>query len=173
MDQAFIELLGLKDLKVPLKKYWPALGPNWDGLATLSDESVILVEAKANIKELASPPCGAESEASIKQILQSIADTQKYMGIAGNYARPELWFNAFYQYANRLAHLHFLSTLNGVSTHLVFLDIINDPDSGAEAVRSIREWENLTLLVESCLGLSPSKRLMKFVHHVHVDVSTL
>lgn len=169
-DQAFLDRLGITPGKVPLKQFWPSGGPHWDGLALTSNGEVVLVEAKANITEFATAPCGAESPASIDQIKKSLSEVQRFMGIAGNRCRPELWFNAFYQYANRLAHLYFLRELNGIPTHLVFLDIVNDPDSGNEAVKSSDEWKSLVRLAETCLGITASKPLMKHVHHIHLDV---
>ena len=106
-----------------------------------------------------------------KRILDSLKETQEFMGIKGNRNRPDLWFNAFYQYTNRLAHLYFLRELNKIPTYLIFLDIVNDPDSGNDAVKSVKEWESLVRLVEACLGITPKKPLMKYVHHIHFDVS--
>jgi len=172
-DQAFLDCLGLSANEVPLKKFWPKGGPHWDGLARTGANEVILVEAKANIVEFATDPCGAESPASIKHIKQSLSDVQQFMGISGNRCRPELWFNSFYQYVNRIAHLYFLRELNGIPTHMIFLDIVNDPDSGKNTVRSTDEWKSLVRLAEACLGISPGKKLMKHVHHIHIDVTDL
>lgn len=174
-DQEFLERLGIVPetvpLTVPLLDFWPNGGPHWDGLATTSTGGVILVEAKANIAEFATNPCGAGDPASILQINNSLSDVQQFMHIAANRCRPELWFNAFYQYANRLAHLYFLRELNGIPTHLIFLDIVNDPDSGDGAVKSTDEWKSLVQLAEACLGITPRKPLMKYVHHIHFDVA--
>ncbi len=172
-DQAFLDRLGISANKVPLKKFWPKGGPHWDGLALTSANEVILVEAKANIVEFASDPCGAVSPASIRRIKQSLSDVQQFMGISGDRCRPELWFNAFYQYVNRIAHLYFLRELNSIPTHLIFLDIVNDPDSGKDSVTSAEEWKSLVRLVEACLGISQGKNLMKHVHHIHFDVGDL
>ena len=169
-DQAFLDRLGIKPGKVPLKDFWPNGGPHWDGLATTSKKEIILVEAKANVVEFATDPCSAESKKSIKRILDSLKDTQEFMGIKGKRNRPELWFNAFYQYTNRLAHLYFLRELNKIPTYLIFLDIVNDPDSGKKAVKSSNEWDSLVRLAESCLGITPKKPMMKYVHHIHLDV---
>jgi hypothetical protein len=95
------------------------------------------------------------------------------MGINGNRCRPELWFNSFYQYVNRIAHLYFLRELNGIPTHMIFLDIVNDPDSGKDTVTSTEEWKSLVRLAEACLGISQRKKLMKHVHHIHIDVTDL
>lgn len=169
-DQAFLDCLGITPSKVPLKAFWPSGGPHWDGLALTSTGEVILVEAKANIVEFATDPCGAESPASIDQIKKSLGELQQFMDIKGNRCRPELWFNAFYQYANRLAHLYFLRQLNDIPTHLIFLDIINDPESGDGGVKSADGWKSLVRLAEACLGITASKPLMKHVHHIHIDV---
>jgi hypothetical protein len=32
-DESFLELLGIDNLKVPLRDFWPRSGPRWDGLA--------------------------------------------------------------------------------------------------------------------------------------------
>lgn len=170
-DQAFLDCLGKTPPKVALRQFWPSGGPHWDGLALTSNGEVILVEAKANITEFATDPCGAESPTSIHHIKKSLSEVQQFMGIARNRCRPELWFNAFYQYANRLAHLYFLHELNCIPTHMVFLDIVNDPDSGDDAVKSSDEWNSLVRLAEACLGITSGKPLMKYVHHIHLDVS--
>lgn len=169
-DQEFLDRLGVKPEKKLLKDFWPTRGPHWDGLATTSTKEIILVEAKANVVEFATDPSGAKSEKSIELIMDSLKKTQKFMGIKGKRNRPELWFNAFYQYANRLAHLYFLRELNKFPTYLIFLDIVNDPDSGKKAVKSTNEWESLVKLAEACLGITPTKPLMEYVHHIHFDV---
>lgn len=172
-DQSFLDRLPIIPRKKHLLDFWPSGGPHWDGLALTSNEEVILVEAKANIVEFASPPCGAEAPESIEQIMRSLSEVQKFMKIPRNRCRPELWFNAFYQYANRLAHLYFLHELNGIPTHMVFLDIVNDPDSENDAVKSSDEWKSLLRLAEACLGITSGKPLMKRVHHIHLDVAGL
>jgi len=170
-DQAFLDRLGIEDSKKSLLQFWPRGGPHWDGLAITSKKQVILVEAKANIAEFATHPCGAKSPKSVRQILESLGQVQQFMHIEKNRRRPELWANAFYQYTNRIAHLYFLRELNCIPTHMIFLDIINDPDSGNDAVKSADEWRLLVRLAEGCLGITPKKPLMKHVHHIHLDVS--
>src|SRR5262245_58926930 len=50
-DDAFLKRLELDNLSVPLKTFWPASGPRWDGLARTESNKVLLVEAKAYIEE--------------------------------------------------------------------------------------------------------------------------
>ncbi|MBR9802641.1 hypothetical protein GYB59_13570 [bacterium] len=171
-DQAFLDRLGVSPLEKPLNQFWPNGGPHWDGLAITQSGEVILVEAKANIVEFATDPSAAGEE-SKPAILDSLGEVQQFMRIGEKRRRPELWFNAFYQYANRIAHLYYLRELNGIPTHLICLDIINDPDSGEDAVKSADEWKSLVRLAEACLGISRTKRLMKHVHHIHVDVKEM
>lgn len=48
-DKAFIDKLNLNNLKVPLKDFWPRMGPQWDAFGKSNDNKIFLVEAKANI----------------------------------------------------------------------------------------------------------------------------
>jgi len=50
-DEDFISKFGLPALRLPLKEFWPANGPRWDGLARTSSGKLIFVEAKAYIEE--------------------------------------------------------------------------------------------------------------------------
>jgi hypothetical protein len=52
-DETFLGLLGVKDLHIPLREFWPAGGPRYDALAKTSGDKIILLEAKAYIEELA------------------------------------------------------------------------------------------------------------------------
>ena len=46
--------LNVKLSKVPLPKFWPARGPQWDALGCAQFGEVILVEAKAHVSEIMS-----------------------------------------------------------------------------------------------------------------------
>src|SRR6266566_7850402 len=50
-DEEFLYRLGVSDLRVPLRDFWPEGGPRWDGLAKTKSGKLILVEAKAYIEE--------------------------------------------------------------------------------------------------------------------------
>src|SRR5262245_44085249 len=50
-DEAFLQRLGLNNLLVPLKSFWPPSGPRWDGLARTESGKILLIEAKAYIEE--------------------------------------------------------------------------------------------------------------------------
>ena len=66
-DRDFLEAVGRCDLAGELARWWPASGPRWDALGVTSDGGVVLVEAKANVPEIANgPACGAGSSGSAK-----------------------------------------------------------------------------------------------------------
>jgi hypothetical protein len=173
-DQDFINRLGLPPLRRALATFWPLRGACWDGLAVTKDGQPLLFEAKANIPELASTPTQASAKESLALIHESLTVVQAAVNVEAKRRRPELWASAFYQYANRIAHLYFLRECNGLDAHLFFVDFINDDDSGDDAVRSVSEWQSLTRLVEACLGIPRTRTgLMKYVHHIYFDVASL
>jgi hypothetical protein len=72
-DQDFLRRLGiLNKIKYSLSDFWPNNGPQWDALG-ISDDEIILVEAKANISEMVSSGIGAKNPKSIKKMKSDIA----------------------------------------------------------------------------------------------------
>jgi hypothetical protein len=61
-DKDFLMRLGISvnKMKYPLSDFWPGNDPQWDALG-VSDDEIILVEAKANIPEMVSPGTGAKN----------------------------------------------------------------------------------------------------------------
>jgi hypothetical protein len=158
-DDAFLQRLGLSDLTVPLKRFWPAGGPRWDGLARTGSGKVILIEAKAYIEEAVDYRSRATG-GSLTQIAQSLADAKKAFA-----ARSEAtWDVPFYQYANRLAHLHFLAGLNKIDAYLLFVYFAGAPDVPRPC--ATQEWEGAIRLVTKCLGIEAHKYRDRFAHLV-------
>ena len=122
-DGDFLDRVGHPELRQQLKEYWPSRGPQWDGLGKLDDGTIVLIEAKANIPELRSS-CGA-SPRPREKIAAALRDTAASLGGAVTAA----WTDGYYQYANRLAHLHFLHDA-GVPAQLLFVYFIGDADVG-------------------------------------------
>jgi len=145
-DEDFLSLLGIGErLKTPLKDFWPPRGPQWDALGRTKD-TVFLVEAKANIPELRSPPTKASQKARDK-IISALDKTKRYMGIDDSFR----WEAAYYQYANRIAHLHFLKTINGIDARLVFVYFIGD--SSVRGPASENEWRKAIGEAKMKLGI--------------------
>lgn len=165
-DMAALRQLGIARLPVePLSAFWPPRGPVWDALATTGTEHLILVEAKANIPEAASPKSKA-SPGSLRTIQRSLRRVQRAIAPKSEYD----WSGVFYQYANRLAHLYLFREINGFPAELVFVYFINAIDVGGPATGA--EWNAVTTLTHAALGLGRHP-MLQHVHHVVVDVEDL
>jgi len=161
-DEEFLERLGIKTLETPLNDFWPNKGPQWDGLGKGSDDEVFIVEAKANLPEIGSPPSGA-GEKSLQLIRESLNTTKSYLGINNNID----WSGKFYQYTNRLAHLYYLRVLNGIPAYLIFLYFIGD--DSVNGPNSINEWNAAISDMKEYLGIEKHK-LSGYIADVFIDV---
>lgn len=130
-DGDFLERIGRPELTPALKDFWPSRGPQWDGLGKFDDGTLVLIEAKANIPELKSK-CAASAK-SREKIDRSLAETAQALGTAVTPA----WTDEYYQYANRLAHLHLLGT---VSVPAMLLLIYFTGDDSVNGPRDTGEW---------------------------------
>jgi hypothetical protein len=162
-DQAFLDRIGAGLTDRPLSSFWPSNGPQWDGLARSKSGDIVLVEAKAYIAEMASPPSQA-SAASLAKIRAALQETQAYLEISGD----RDWAGAFYQYANRLAHLYLLRTLNRLPAWLVFVHFIGD--SEMKGPNSRDEWETAIDGMHEALGIGATHKLKPHVIDVFLDV---
>jgi len=165
-DALFLAQLDLDELAPDLAAFWPDRGPQWDALGITDAGHVLLVEAKAHIDELCSPPSAAKAERSTALIKSSLAETTAAFG-----ATPKAdWSNTFYQYANRLAHLHFLCMAN-IHAWLVLVNFVGDAEMNGPDTR--QEWEAAYRIVNHVMGIRERTRLMRRVLHVYPDVKTL
>ena len=165
MDAAFLDRLGVSLDQRGLRDFWPNLGPRWDGLAR-SGDSVLLIEAKANVSELNSSPCGAQL-ASRAKIRAALNETRDFLKVKSDTD----WTRCFYQYANRLAHLYLLRELNGCDAYLVFVYFVDDDST--EPVSQIG-WHAAIALAKAHLGLpKKSDWTSRYVKDVYVDTANL
>ena len=151
-DDAFLKLLGIQLARHPRKDFWPKRGPQGDALATIEGTGALLVEAKANVPEVVSPGTGA-SPASRMLIDRSLREVKRYLGVDPNIP----WTGKLYQYANRIAHLYLLRTLNRIDTHLVFVYFTGDVDVGGPS--SVAEWRGAFSGAKRALGFPARPRL--------------
>lgn len=149
-----------------LSEFWPRRGPVWDALAIAGGTHRLLIEAKAHIPELISGDSKAagESRELIEKTLEAVRRELAPRSKQDWSASP------FFQYANRLAFLHLLRSMNEVPAHLVFVYFTND--SMMSGPETEAEWRGAIRLMEASLGLSAHK-LSPFVHKVFVDVRSL
>jgi len=161
-DEAFLDTLSVRLQKRSLESFWPNGGPVWDGLARTGRGDVILVEAKSHISEMASS-CQARNPESRKLIERSLRETADFYGASS----PGNWTDGYYQYANRLAHLHLLRNLNGIEAWLCFVCFVNDREMNGPTAQS--EWERAIEDIHNHLGIK-SETLRPYVIDLFVDV---
>jgi hypothetical protein len=161
-DQSFLDLLNVGKLTRSLPSFWPRSGPRWDAFGRNDDGALVLVEAKAHIKETTTM-CSARPR-SREKIAQAFNEVAAAWGVSVTPA----WISMHYQYANRLAHAFFLQELNARPTILVFLHIIGDSQMSGPSSRAA--WETSIAEVHKRLGLR--KRLPGYIRDAFVDVSS-
>jgi hypothetical protein len=162
-DEAFLDKVTITLPKVPLPKFWPARGPQWDALGRAPSGEVILVEAKAHVSEILSSGSQA-SPVSLAKIRKALTATASDL-----HAKPGLdWTLRFYQYTNRLAHAYLLHKLNRVPTRLVFVYFIGDPD--LDGPTSKRKWVAAINVLHEALGIRG--RVPSYVVDVFIDIKT-
>ena len=161
-DDSFLELIGSSHLQPDLAAFWPRRGPQWDAVGRVDENKVLLIEAKAHIREFCTPGTGASaaSRAQIEAALHSVAED---IG-----ATPKCsWAELFYQLANRLAHLWFLRR-NGVDAYLVLVGFTGDKEmQGPETAEA---WHAAYEVAAYTLGLPKRHKLARFIIHVNPQV---
>ena len=160
-DHAFLDRLGVSLPKRRLEDFWPSGGPQWDALGRAASGEIVLVEAKAHVPELLSPPTKATDKSAeiIRRSLSEAAD--------GLHALPGTdWSRRFYQYGNRLAHAWFLTHVNGLPVRLAFIYFVGDVDMDGPSSR--REWEAALTVLHEALGLRG--RMPRYVAETFIDV---
>jgi hypothetical protein len=164
-DSSFLDLLGIGLPRRSLSSFWPARGPQWDALGRAESGEFVLVEAKAHVSEILTPPSQA-STGTLPLIRASLTEVA-----SGLSALPGAvdWSQRFYQYTNRLAHAYLLNELNGISTRLVFLYFIGDREMDGPSSR--REWDAALAVLHEALGLRG--RVPKHVKTAFVHVTQL
>lgn len=158
-DAAFLRRIGHPELIEALRCFWPSRGPQWDGLARDASSAVYLFEAKAHLGEMAST-CQA-SLASRVQIAMALNEAKTAFGAAPGAD----WLIGYYQYANRVAHLHFLRRA-GVNAWLVFLYFTHDAEMGGPDSEAI--WRAHLEDIHKRLGFPPETYLSGVIN-VFVD----
>jgi len=166
-DEDFlIKLEILNKMKYSLSNFWPNNGPQWDALG-VSDDEIILVEAKANIPEMVSSGTDAKNPQSIKKIRNSLDEVKKYLNVSDTID----WTGKFYQYLNRIAHLYYLREKNKIKTHLLFIYFINDITVHGPKTKD--EWLGAIQTMECYLGLAKKHKLRKYIYDIFIDVNDL
>jgi len=159
-DDDFLLKVGLDPKNINLEKFWPARGPQWDALARTTNGQIILVEAKANISEIASQI--RAKGMSKERISHSLNETKKYLNINN----LNDWSLKYYQYANRLAHLYYLREKCKVSAYLVNIYFFGD--KSVKGPQNEKKWQKPLHKMHEYLGLSHHK-LSQYIADIFID----
>jgi hypothetical protein len=164
-DGDFLRLVNLAPFIPQLQDFWPSRGPQWDALARTDKDDVLLIEAKAHLQELHSPPSGA-GLVSMEKIRRALGEASAAYGAPAEAA----WHEEFYQLANRLAHLYFLRRL-GIPAWLVLVNFVGDLDM--RGPDSNQAWEQEYENAFAVLGIAREVPLLRHVLHVDLDIRLL
>ena len=154
--------------------HWPSRGHSWDAIArtrSARTHGYMLVEAKAHVTEAGceNARCKAEHPASLRLIRDTLAQTRDALGCDAG-CDPDAWLGPYYQYANRLAALHYLHS-RGVEARLLFIYFTGDSFAGDRCPESREEWERLVIdNTRRSLGLNRSTDLSQRVHELFLPV---
>ncbi len=172
-DSEFLDRLEISLSKFPRSRFWPELGPKWDGLGKADKGQILLVEAKSHVAELRST-LGAKNPISLTKIHSSLNETKGYIHRSSEYAVD--WTTGVYQYANRLAHLYLFHKLNGLDAYLVLLYFLNDREmaSGDTFVPATpAEWESVIRYQDRIMGIRQRHPLSDRIIHAFIDVKDI
>jgi len=146
--------------------WWPQRGNphNWDAVASLDEKEWLLVEAKAHLDELDSS-CTAVGEGR-DRIDRACAATRVALEATGTN-----WLTRYYQMANRLAFLQFLSQ-QGVAARLLFIYFVGDRRTGGVVAPQTEEgWLPALEAQDLHLGLRPEHPLRDRIHKLFLRVA--
>ena len=154
------------------EKFWPQSGnvQNWDAVGRIKSsqqEEWLLVEAKASLQELESS-CGAKEHGGLPVIRAAFQETKEAFSVP-----PEAnWLTPYYQYANRLSVLYFL-TKNNVPARLLFVYFIGDRRKNKICPKSQDEWEPALKNLKTHLGLIGTSYLETSIHNLFINLGRL
>ena len=151
-------------------KFWPTSGTaqNWDAVGTQrldKSKEWLLVEAKAHLEEISSS-CAAVEHGGLPLIRSALDETKAALGVDSG----EDWLNGYYQYANRLACLHFLN-LHRIPARLVMLYFVGNEQPGTQCPVSEAGWAEALQKQDAHLGILPNHPLADRVNKVFIDVA--
>jgi len=153
--------------KNTFSSWWPFLRqPQWDAIGKTDKRKIILVEAKAHLKETVSP-CTAIPE-NKKIIQESLKQTHDKLS-AVKLFDEKIWMNKYYQIANRL--LFWINLQSKLETNLIFLNFINIPCvDERRPPATAEEWDNhYNKIFDLLLGYGVSK-LPNGIKFINFDI---
>ena len=165
---AFLELSAAQE--AAWKAFWPqGRGTmNWDAVGWVHGEGepeLLLVEAKANVREIESS-CGA-GEKSRRVIQAAFGRVQAGLGVPTSAD----WLTGYYQLANRIAVLWFL-VQQGIPANLMMIYFTGDmPGPGRACPTTAAEWGPALEAQDAALGLPAGHQLAGRISKLFLPVA--
>lgn len=152
------------------RSFWPQKGtpPTWDAVGWIENagnKELILVEAKAHIKEL-DTCCQAKPGESLSKIKKAFDETRNALNVSND----NDWTKGYYQTANRIAVLHFLCREN-ISAHLLFVYFIGDKFPDRICPENENEWKDALEGQDAYIGLPKKHLLADKIHKLYLKIS--
>lgn len=166
----FLKKLKIDDSAHPLKDFWPAKGPQWDGLAKTDKGEILLIEAKAHISETFGDGTQAKGE-SLEQIRKALLNVAMSKNVNANFIE-DIWLGPLYQTANRIAFLDYLVNKLGVKAKLVYVIFLNDPIAHPSETKD--RWNAVLDTAERYMLRLPGRfQLAKHIKRAFIDYKKL
>lgn len=152
-------------------RWWPQTGnvPNWDAVAKVRFEGGwewLLLEAKAHPGEMKSD-CRASEKGGRPEIRAALSAARGWLEVEEPTGD---WLRTYYQHANRLATVAFL-TREGVPTRLMNLYFTGDSRPGIVSPQAPAEWEPALATMEAYLGIAASEAVRRVSSRLFLPVN--
>lgn len=158
------------EARIKWKKFWPPSGKqhHWDAVGRILMEGEwewLLVEAKSHLTEIKTE-CKASERGGRPKIRKAFNETKRALGI------PEDadWLTGYYQFANRIAALYFLTRHHEIG-RLLFVYFCGDSVPNKVCPASENEWLETISQQDEHLGLSICHPLADRVHKAFLPIA--
>jgi len=173
-----IAFINDKQVRSEYDKFWPSRGAqqSWDAIGQVTINGAkewLLVEAKGHLGEIKTDGTSAKEEGGRPCIRATFQETLRSLGKIDPEVTTlaEEWLTGYYQHANRLATLHFL-TKQKIPARLIFLYFCGDqhPRPGVDCPAVPAGWKPAINAIHESLGLGGVSELKSRVHEVFIPV---
>lgn len=153
------------------REFWPHSGNlhNWDAVGRTRIDGIeqwVLVEAKAHLDEMRSSCAAIEQDGGQRdQIRAAFAETKTSMKISP----AQDWLQPYYQYANRLSTLYFL-TKHNIPARLLFVYFCGDKNPHGNCPTDKAGWQERLTEASTHLGLNGRSPYERKIHKLFLPV---
>ena len=174
-----IAFINNDEVQIEYNNFWPSRGAqqSWDAIGHVTingQKEWLLVEAKGHLGEIDKDGTSAKEEGGRPRIRAAFKETLISLRKSDPEATTlaEEWLTGYYQHANRLATLHFL-TAQKIPARLIFLYFCGDqhPKPGVDCPADPAGWKDAIDAIHESLGLGGVSELKSRVHEVFISIN--